>query len=311
MEPINTITHSEGDKFYEYSLWGIEFDTSKTSNVFFAEYKMAVMTQHYYLGHKMSKDREEVAVTTSQYLGDIQLIAATSAFGMTRNVPPPKEAVNRLERSVVDRTNRATDAKAEKDKLLEKANILTYIAHGNWQAHTPLKDDKYMLLWFGKEENLPLVWFVVSINETYMRLHAWSRSLLTPYLYKLYYENEDAPGMAGVTALSFMLFTFRKQGRNTLYGEFLKPSMSIFGKISEKLVQSVQKTNDREANLEPQKVKITGKLINAFKDPSKAKFDEEAISLGSCILCQAPNAGYYMAHLGKDIRFCGRETCLN
>jgi hypothetical protein len=317
MNPIVTLNR-ESHPWHGYSFYGVSIKDRLFSPSFFNEYRMAVQARDFTLGNK---DIGNKIATKETYIDTVVKFARLSEFGKDRP-PPGPDAIKRLARIIPDRPAHSQDAKRRKQKLMDNASILTYIVEGDWQTHPfektdPLDltndDDKVALLWFGKHPDLPLIWFVISYKNTeYMRLHAWSRSILTPYLYELYFEQESAPSRAGVMALSWLLHIMRCK---RLYGEFLPGSISVFKRMDTRFTnaKAVQTEKEYEEAIgDPQVIEITDDMKYAHLDQEKIDFEDEIdiITVNQCVLCGAHNAKYYMAHTGPDVRYCGKKSCM-
>ena len=290
-------------KWEGYSLYGIDITDDRQGVEFFNEYKIARDTLDYTtkMGRNYVQDKKEY---------EENIFNNIMAMKVMRNTPRPTEhIVDKISKIIPDRRS-----SAKMDKLVNQAHILTYIADGPWRTKKLMEGDQIRLFWFGISQDLPLIWFVVSQNKTYMRLHAWARSLLAEYLYPLAREGfPEAPRRAGVFVLSWLLNNFKVR---KLYGHFLKDSISVFKLMDTDAMGYLSKDqqDNEEAMGEPEVIEITKTMWFAHLDEKKTGVDIDELRIpmlveSKCVLCGARNPGFYTREYGKNIRFCGAKEC--
>ncbi len=256
----------EGSKWNGYKIWLSDMTETRSHNDFFAEYKMAKAAMDYAV---RNQTRDGDLIKKQNYVDNIITIARASMFGLQKR-SPTQSAIKTLTDSVYDSSQgQQKRVKVEKDILFRQANILLYMGDGEWQSKRYEYGDRIYLFRFGKEKHLPMLWFILSMNEhgKYLRLHGWSRSILTPYLLKLYTENEKVPAAIGTFALAWLIHIVRYK-RQRLYGEFLTGSIKVLQKMDPTTqVKSVPKELEDDAGGEPQYVELTRELTHAHLEP--------------------------------------------
>lgn len=271
----------EGSQWNGYKMWATNITRTGMHNDFFCEYKMARTAMDYTL---RNVTRQNELFTKAKYVEYILQLAPTSMFGRTQPPATPK-AIQNLSNSIYDASQgQKSEVKEQKFRLQEQANILVYLGEGDYNPkywnHIERKgeiyEDQFFFFRFGKEKHLPMLWFLVSMNEKgkYLRLHSWARSVLTPYLLTLYTENETVPPRIGAFALAWLIHLTRFK-RQRLYGQFLTGSVKVLKKMDPSVdIKAVPEELKDEAGKEPEYVEMTQKLTHAHLEPFIQNYDE-------------------------------------
>jgi len=287
--PVDYVNIEPG-KWQNYGFYTYDITAKRSHDAFFDEYRTSVAATEFVKarGNFTKKEFAESLYNT--------LILSNYALK------------NNSQMSLEDATNTIVAKRINHEKMKAQANILEYIAVGDWRTKTLEPGDQIYLMSFGESRELPLIWFVVSFNvaHDYMRLHAWARSITSSYIYRVFRQQEP-PRNAGIYALSWLFWILKKR---KMFVHTLIPTISILKKMEPKrFLKLLKHTDDPRAAGEPQEMEITDEMMNAFKKEDvydQDDDDDEDAPLGACIMCGKLNAGFYMAHLGREIRFCGK-----
>jgi len=264
-----------------------------SSDYFFEEYRLVMAIDHW-RSNKLKKNKKRV--TESHMRSDLARYLFLSKYARGRNVGPDtiREHIDRL------------DFSPENQSLWDQIDILIYIAEGTWMDIQLAPGDIMYVGRFEREERLPILWIVFSVNleQKYLRLHAWSRSLMTDLLYQSYFEHgeEIPPRSAGRYVLSKLLDLSRV---DVMYTSPKESTLHVLGKMAGPTVLDREWLiwlEEGNVHGEECQINVTNHMRLAWSE------DVEVIDLTRCILCNAPNAGFYTEHLGQGIRFCGARA---
>jgi hypothetical protein len=200
--------------------------------------------------------------------------------------------------------------------LWAQADILDYIAQAEWKYKKFTPDDRVYSIRFETFGLLPLIWFVVSVNQRTktFRLHGWSLSLLSFFVKTLKIQDVVLLKRFGQLCLGYLLKRIGTSCNRLYYTPYIKDPksttdvlnalMDIAGYPQEDRVKVVQEEDVTNSLGEELYIEIDNRLRNAYD-----KVDTQTSSVKMCIGCRSRVGTHYTEEYGKGMLFCGEE-CL-
>lgn len=227
---------------------------------------------------------------------------------------PHKEIMNRMFAFLGDAEDAPGGARLFK-RLESQANILEYIATGEWKYGQFTATDKVYSICFtsAAPEEIPLIWFIISrSNHGYLRLHAWSLSMLSFFVKKLHLQQTfQLYKQFGPICLSYVLHVFGDKMTvlfYTPYSDDPHTTTNVIKTLTDDVdktaivEQSEDETLIKESLGETQYVHITDSMRKKFSDMELVPG-----SIQKCITCGTEKGKYFDPKLGKEIVFCSQE----
>lgn len=201
-----------------------------------------------------------------------------------------------------------------KDKVAVQAEMLDYLSMGDWRYKDFTVDDKVYLISYNNENELPLIWMVISVNKPLRvaRLHVWSYSLLSYFVQIFDLQTFQMYRGLASFCLGHQLSVLGNEITRLYYSPFKRDKMTTattstaLMKLTNGLDTSQQAQDEKESLGEVFYIPIDDQVRKAYQLMTNLHVSKVEM----CIFCETKVGTYYTEEYGKDVRFCGQE-CLH